>query len=71
MTLLRRKYRWCHRLRRAILGVMGDPVNQVRKAAGLAAVAAWEAEHGAFTAAEVAEADAVLDSIGVPNGEPG
>lgn len=29
---------------------------------GLAAVAEWEAEHGALTAAELAAADAVLDA---------
>ena len=29
---------------------------------GLAAVAAWESEHGAFTAEEIAVADAVLDA---------
>jgi hypothetical protein len=29
---------------------------------GLAAVAEWEAEHGAFTAAEIAAADAILDA---------
>ena len=29
---------------------------------GLAAVAEWEAEHGAFTAEEIAAADAVLDA---------
>jgi hypothetical protein len=29
---------------------------------GLAAVAEWEAEHGAFTAEEIVAADAVLDA---------
>ena len=29
---------------------------------GLAAMAEWEAEHGAFTAEEIAAADAVLDA---------
>jgi hypothetical protein len=29
---------------------------------GLAAVAEWEAEHGAFTAVEIAAADAILDA---------
>jgi hypothetical protein len=29
---------------------------------GLAAVAEWEAEHGALTAAELREADAILDA---------
>jgi hypothetical protein len=32
---------------------------------GLKAVRAWENEHGSFTAAELAEADAILDSAGV------
>lgn len=30
---------------------------------GLAAVAEWEAEHGAFTAEEIAAADAALDVV--------
>lgn len=30
---------------------------------GLAAVAEWEAEHGAFTAEEIAAADAALDAV--------
>ncbi|MEI6624603.1 MAG: hypothetical protein WCP28_22165 [Actinomycetes bacterium] len=38
----------------------------LRKQRGLAAVAEWEAENGAFTEAELAEADRILDSIGVP-----
>jgi len=33
---------------------------------GLAAVAEWEAEHGAFTAEEIAAADAVLDAARKP-----
>lgn len=33
--------------------------------AGLRAVAEWEAEHGALTDAELAEADAILDQQGV------
>jgi hypothetical protein len=33
--------------------------------AGQHAVGEWEAEHGAFTPAEIAEADAALDSAGV------
>ena len=33
---------------------------------GLAAVAEWEAEHGAFTAEEIAAADAVLDAARPP-----
>jgi hypothetical protein len=36
---------------------------------GLAAVREWEAEHGSFTAAERARADAVLD--GASAGRPG
>lgn len=31
---------------------------------GLAAIAAWETEHGAFTSEEIATADAELDRIG-------
>ena len=37
----------------------------LRRQRGLAAVAAYEAEHGAFTDAELAEADSVLDAAGV------
>lgn len=33
---------------------------------GLAAVAEWEAEHGAFTAEEIATADAILDDARRP-----
>jgi hypothetical protein len=33
--------------------------------AGLRAVQEWEREHGEFTAAEIAEADAILDASGV------
>jgi hypothetical protein len=33
---------------------------------GLAAVADWEAEHGAFTAEEIAAADAILDAARKP-----
>jgi hypothetical protein len=33
---------------------------------GLAAVAEWEAEHGAFTAEEIAAADAILDAARRP-----
>lgn len=32
---------------------------------GLAAVAEWEADHGRFSAAEIAAADAALDAAGV------
>ncbi len=34
---------------------------------GLAAVAEWEAENGAFTPAELAAADRILDDLGVPS----
>lgn len=37
----------------------------LRRQRGLAAVAAYEAEHGAFTADELAEADRALDAAGV------
>ncbi|MEO6715269.1 MAG: hypothetical protein ABIM89_17860 [Mycobacteriales bacterium] len=37
----------------------------LRRQRGLAAVAAYEAEHGALTDAELAEADRVLDAAGV------
>jgi hypothetical protein len=37
----------------------------LRRQRGLAAVAAYEAEHGAFTDAELAHADALLDDAGV------
>jgi len=37
----------------------------LRRQRGLAAVAAYEAEHGAFTAEELAEADGMLDAAGV------
>lgn len=33
---------------------------------GLAAVAEWEAEHGPFTAEEIATADAILDAARKP-----
>lgn len=33
--------------------------------AGRRAIDQWEAEHGAFTPAELAEADAILDAAGV------
>lgn len=35
------------------------------RARGLAAIAAWEAENGAFTEEELAEADARLDAAGL------
>lgn len=37
----------------------------LRRQRGLAAVASYEAEHGAFTDAELAEADKLLDAAGV------
>jgi hypothetical protein len=37
----------------------------LRRQRGLAAVASYEAEHGAFTEVELAEADSVLDAAGV------
>jgi hypothetical protein len=39
----------------------------LRRQRGLAAVAAYEAEYGAFTEEELAEADRVLDAAGVPD----
>jgi hypothetical protein len=33
--------------------------------AGLRATVEWQAEHGAFTPEEIAEADALLDAVGV------
>ena len=39
--------------------------NYLRIQDGLRAVAEWEAEHGAFTPEEEAEADAILDAAGV------
>lgn len=36
---------------------------------GLAAVAEWEAEHGAFTAEEIAWADRVLDAASAPDAD--
>jgi hypothetical protein len=37
----------------------------LRRARGLAAIAAYEAEHGAFSDDELAEADRTLDAAGV------
>jgi hypothetical protein len=37
----------------------------LRRQRGLAAVASYEAEHGPFTDAELAEADSLLDAAGV------
>lgn len=39
----------------------------LRRRRGLAAVAAYEAEHGAFTRAELESADRGLDQVGVPD----
>jgi predicted transcriptional regulator len=39
--------------------------HELRLQRGLAAVGEWETEHGAFTAAELAEADRLLDRAGV------
>ena len=39
----------------------------LRRRRGLAAVAEWEAENGALSAEELAEADAILDAAGIPN----
>jgi hypothetical protein len=36
---------------------------------GLAAVAEWEAEHGAFTVEEIAWADRVLDAASAPDAD--
>jgi hypothetical protein len=40
-------------------------VHYLRRQQGLAVVAAYEAEHGAFTDEELAEADRTLDEAGV------
>jgi hypothetical protein len=37
----------------------------LRRERGLAAIASYEAEHGAFTDAELAEADGLLDAAGL------
>lgn len=37
----------------------------LRRQRGLAAIAAYETQHGAFTPAELAEADRILDAAGV------
>jgi predicted transcriptional regulator len=39
--------------------------HELRLQRGLAAVAEWESEHGAFTEEEIAEADRILDAAGV------
>jgi predicted transcriptional regulator len=39
--------------------------HELRLQRGLAAVADWESEHGAFTDEELAEADRILDEAGV------
>lgn len=43
--------------------------NLLANRAGLRAVQEWEREHGEFSAAENAEADAILDAAGVGRGE--
>jgi hypothetical protein len=45
--------------------VTAAPENLLAIRAGLRAVQEWEREHGEFTAAEIAEADAILDVSGV------
>jgi hypothetical protein len=44
-------------------------LKRARLAAGLAAVAEWEAEHGAFTDTEKTAADAELAALGVLPGQ--
>jgi predicted transcriptional regulator len=39
--------------------------HELRLQRGLAAVAEWETEHGAFTEEELVEADRILDGAGV------
>jgi predicted transcriptional regulator len=43
--------------------------HELRLHHGLTAVASWEAEHGAFTAQELADADGILDEAGVGAGQ--
>jgi predicted transcriptional regulator len=45
--------------------------HELRLLRGLAAVAAWEAEHGAFTDEELTEADRVLDEAGIGHDDGG
>ena len=61
---------WDELVREAGAGPVSPLVNDalahyLRRQRGLAAVAAYEAEHGAFTADELAEADRALDAAGV------
>ena len=44
-------------------GVEGEAENALALEEGLAAVAEWEAEHGALMAHELAAADAALDAV--------
>lgn len=44
--------------------------HELRQNRGLAAVAAWEDEHGAFTEQELNDADCILDQAGVGGGSP-
>lgn len=44
--------------------------HELRLNQGLATIAAWEHEHGAFTEHELAEADRLLDQAGVGSGDP-
>ena len=45
------------------------PRRELRVSRGLAAVAEWEGQHGAFTKLELAEVDGVLDQAGVGGGD--
>jgi hypothetical protein len=61
---------WEHLQRQAGSGPVSPLVNEalalfLLRERGLAAVASYEAEHGALTQAELAEADALLDAAGV------
>jgi hypothetical protein len=61
---------WDELVREAGPGPVSPLVNDalahyLRRQRGLAAVAAYEAEHGAFTEAELAAADRILDDAGV------
>lgn len=53
-------------------GEVSATVNQalaelLHRRRGLAAVAEWEAEHGAFTESEMADAHKILSEAGVPD----
>lgn len=61
---------WDELVREAGAGPVSPLVNDalahyLRRQRGLAAVAGYEAEYGAFTEEELAEADRVLDAAGV------